>query len=259
MGIVSPADVTGVSNGAEKSAAGLKLPGTVDIQTTNGDMKANVSWDVKNCEYDAASTDAQTFSVKGTVTLPTGIENPDGINLLISVKVTVDGRAAKVADPSANQITGISTDGQYTTETKITFTATGAGMDNLDPRTGDTRYIPLKWNVLEDRTWDNAPYTATFRMGQTGTYSVKVTFAQQSYDGSNWVNTGAQDTKQVTFTVGAAQTVTPTPTATVTPTPDANQKNAVQTGDNTKILPFVIILILAVICIAGVLVYRKKK
>lgn len=255
IGIQAPDEITGIGNGTEKSAAALKLPETVIITTSNGEMKANVSWDVKGCSYDPASSDVQSFNVKGTVTLPSGIENPDGIDLLTSVKVTVDGRAAKIADPAANQITGIAADGKYTTETKISFTAVGAGMDNAAPRTGDTRYLPLKWNVLEDRTWDKAPYAATFRMGQSGNYALKVTFNEQKYDGNSWVNTGTQDTKQVNFSVSAAQILTGTPT----PTADPNKKNAVATGDNSVIMPFVIILILAVLCIAGIVVYRKRK
>ena len=58
------------------------------------------------------------------------------------------------------------------------------------------------------------------------------------------VNTGTQDTKQVNFTVNAAPNQTLTPAADKT---DANQKNAVKTGDNTPILPFVIILIVAIV------------
>ena len=165
-------------------------------------------------------------------------------------------RGVKLADAANNAITGISSDGAYTTETKITFTAVGAGMDNADPINGDTRYLPLNWSVLEARSWDAAPYSATFRMGKNGSYTLTVTFNQQKFDGSNWVNTGVQDTKQVNFTVAAAAGQTLTPAADKT---DANQKKAVQTGDNTPILPFVIILVAAVVLIAGILVYRSKK
>lgn len=49
----------------------------------------------------------------------------------------------------------------YTTETKITFTAVGAGMDIENPIKGDVRYQPLNWEVLEARSWDGAPYSAT--------------------------------------------------------------------------------------------------
>ena len=68
--------------------------------------------------------------------------------------------------------------------------------------------------------------------------------------------TNYSNTKQVNFTVAAAPNQTLTPAADKS---DANQKNAVKTGDNTPILPFVIILVIAVVLIAGILVYRNKK
>ena len=248
------ADIT-VNSGAEKSADGLKLPATVTIKTNKGKMNASVKWDVKGCAYNVNSTDNQKFSVNGTVVLPEGVTNPDNLSLVIAANVSV-GRGAIVSDASSNTITGISSDGAYTTETKITFTAVGAGMDIESPINGDVRYQPLNWEVLETRSWDGAPYSATFRMGKSGSYTLTVTYNQQKFDGSNWVNTGAQDTKQVNFTVSAAPNQTLTPAADKS---NANQRNAVQTGDNTPILPFVIILVIAVALIAGILVYRNKK
>ena len=52
----------------------------------------------------------------------------------------------------------------------------------------------------------------------------------------------------------AVLTATPRPAVTQT-----NQKSAVQTGDSTPIMTFGIILIVAVVCIGGILVYRRKK
>ena len=72
-------------------------------------------------------------------------------------------------------------------------------MDIENPIKGDVRYQPLNWEVLEARSWDGAPYSATFRMGKNGNYTLTVTYNQQQFDGSNWVNTGTQDTKQVNF------------------------------------------------------------
>ena len=252
--VSKPADIT-LANGVEKSAEGLQLPSTVKITTTAGDMNASVAWDVNGCAYNQNSTEAQKFSVNGTVTLPDGVTNPDNLNLIVSVNVSVS-RGPIVSDASKNTITGISSDGSYTTETKITFTAVGAGTDIENPIKGDVRYLPLNWEVLESRSWDKAPYSATFRMGKSGNYTLTVTYNQQKFDGSNWVNTGTQDTKQVNFTVAAAPNQTLTPAADKS---DANQKNAVKTGDNTPILPFVIILVIAVVLIAGILVYRNKK
>lgn len=255
-GITKPSQITGLANGTKKSAKALKLPETVVISTTNGKMKASVKWDVNGSSYDPDSTDAQTFTVKGTVTLPSGVTNPDQISTIVSAKVSVNGRSAVLADPSGNTIAGLDPNAAYTTATKITVTANGAGMNNTDPGTGDTRYIPASWKVLEERKWEQAPYSATFRMAKAGSYTMTVVFNQQKYDGSNWVNTGAQDAKQVNFNVSQADGQDLTPAANRT---DANQKNAVRTGDNTPIMTFVIILVVAVICIISVVVYRKKK
>ena len=255
-GITKPSQITGLANGTKKSATALKLPETVVISTTNGKMKASVKWDVNGSSYDPDSTDAQTFTVKGTVKLPSGVTNPDQISTIVSAKVSVNGRSAVLADPSGNTIAGIDPNAAYTTATKITVTANGAGMNNTDPGTGDTRYIPASWKVLEERKWEQAPYSATFRMAKAGSYTMTVVFNQQKYDGSNWVNTGAQDAKQVNFNVSQADGQDLIPAANRT---DANQKNAVRTGDNTPIMTFVIILVVAVICIIGVVVYRKKK
>ncbi len=246
--------ITDIPNGAEKSSKGLKLPSTVGITTTKGEDKASVAWDVANCSYDPRATDQQTFTVKGTVTLPKGVKNPDGISLSVSVKVTVGAYSPKLASASDNKITGITVDDKYTTQAKISFTAVGAGMDNQNPRKGDTRYVPLNWTVINTNTWQDAPYTATFGMAQSGQYTLTVVYNQQQYDGSLWVNTGSQDTKKVVFNVSRSSEVSPTPTPN-----NYSQKTAVQTGDNTMILPFVIALVLALACAVGVIVYKKKR
>lgn len=258
-GIQNPSHVKGVKNGVEKSAKALGLPSKVVINTTEGEMKAKVKWNVKECTYDPSVKQEQTFKVNGTVVLPDGVENPDQISLITAVKVTVKaGRTAQIADPANNKITGISADG-YTTQSKITFTAVGAGMDNESPGKGDVRYVPDHWIVINTNSWSQAPYTATFGITKEGTYNLTVVFNAQQYDGKSWKNTGKQDTKQVSFTISQPKvviTATPTP---VQQNPAANQKKAVQTGDTTNIMPFVLILAIAAGAIVGVVVYKKKK
>lgn len=258
-GIQNPSHVKGVKNGVEKSAKALGLPSKVVINTTEGEMKAKVKWNVKECTYDPSVKQEQTFKVNGTVVLPDGVENPDQISLITAVKVTVKaGRTAQIADPANNKITGISADG-YTTQSKITFTAIGAGMDNESPGKGDVRYVPDHWTVINTNSWSQAPYTATFGITKEGTYNLTVVFNAQQYDGKSWKNTGKQDTKQVSFTISQPKvviTATPTP---VQQNPAANQKKAVQTGDTTNIMPFVLILAIAAGAIVGVVVYKKKK
>lgn len=255
-GIKKPSDIKDLPNGTQKTQKALKLPGTVKITTTKGEQKASVKWDVKGSSYDPSSAERQIFNVKGTVILPEGVKNPNKISTVIAVSITVNGYQGKEAAASDNKITGIDSNGKYDTNTKIAFTAAGAGMDNTNPRKGDTRYQPKSWKITETRTWDGEPYTATFRVSKPGKYTLKVTFGQQKYDGSSWKDTGTQSESAVTFTVSQAAVLTATPSPAVTQT---NQKSAVQTGDSTPIMTFVIILIVAVVCIGGILVYRRKK
>lgn len=257
-GIKKPSDIKDLPNGTEKSQKALKLPSTVKITTTKGETKASVKWDVKGCSYNPSSADRQIFNVKGTVILPDGVKNPDNISTVIAVSVTVKAYKGTQAKETENKIKGIDANGKYDTNSKITFTAVGAGMDNESPKKGDTRYLPGSWKITETRTWDAAPYTATFRVSKAGQYTLAVTFKQQKYNGSKWENTGSESSKKVTFNVSQAASVT----ATITPNPSVtgtNKKSAVQTGDSTPIVPFAIILVAAAACIGGILVYRKNK
>ena len=252
--IQQPAAVTGLANGTKKDASSLKLPSTVVVETTEGSMKAAVSWNVKEASYKQSSTDAQKFTVAGTVTLPSGVDNDNKISLATSVEVGVNAYSAKVASAENNKITGIDANGVYTTQTKISFTAVGAGMDNNSPKKGDTRYVPQSWTVINTNVWNAAPYTASFGLAQSGDYTLKVAFAQQQYDGSSWKATGTTDTRQVSFSIAKAKVTAPGTNLT----PAANRKSSVKTGDNTPILPFVCILIIAAGAIGGVVFYKKK-
>ena len=243
-----------VANGTKKDASSLKLPSTVVVETTEGSMKAAVSWNVKEASYKQSSTDAQKFTVSGTVTLPSGVDNDNKISLATSVEVSVNAYSAKVASAENNKITGIDVNGVYTTQTKISFTAVGAGMDNNSPKKGDTRYVPQSWTVINTNVWNAAPYTASFGLAQSGDYTLKVAFAQQQYDGSSWKATGTMDTRQVSFSIAKAKVTAPGTNLT----PAANRKSSVKTGDNTPILPFVCILIIAAGAIGGVVFYKKK-
>ena len=204
-----------------------------------------------------------TFKIRPKAGLKAGsytesivIDNEQQISAEVKVQFTVKAaRKAKIADPADNKITGISSDG-YTTQSKITFTAVGAGMDNESPGKGDVRYVPYNWKVINTNSWSSAPYTAAFGITKAGTYTLTVTFDRQKYNGSEWKNTGEQDTKQVNFSITQAQTVTATPTPQLN---GASAKTAVKTGDTTNITPFVIILAIAAGCIVGVVVYKRRK
>lgn len=253
--IQNPSDISGIANGTAKDAQKLQLPSVVVIETTGGKAKAKVAWDVQNCSYKVSDTAAQSFTVKGAVTLPDGVDNDNKVELAAYVKVNVEAYTPKKASADDNKITGIEHNGVYTTQSKISFTAVGAGMDNSSPKKGDIRYIPLNWTVINTNTWDEAPYTACFGLAKSGDYTLKVVFQQQQYNGESWKNTDAQDTKQVAFSITKAKVTAPG--TNVTPT--ANQKKSVRTNDATVILPFVIVLLIAVGAICGIIYYKKKK
>lgn len=254
--IETPKDISGLPNGTKKEAKALGLPAAVVIGTTAGNMNASVSWDVKSCNYDPSAVQEQSFTIKGTVKLPDGVDNDNKLTLATSIRVHVKAYAPKTVSADDNRITGIEYNGAYTTQSRISFTAIGAGMDNASPRKGDTRYLPLNWTVINTNGWSSAPpYKATFGMAQSGDYTLKVAFQLQTYDGSTWKNSDNYDTKKVPFSVTKAKVTGPGQNLT----PAANRRNAVKTGDSTPILPLVIILVIAAAAIGGVVIYRKRK
>lgn len=253
--IQQPAAVSGLPNGTEKSASSLNLPSAVVIETTAGNMKAAVSWNVKGSSYRQSATEEQNFTVSGTITLPDGVDNDNNLNLTTSIDVNVKAYSPKIASAENNIITGIDYNGVYTTQSKISFTAVGAGMDNTSPRNGDTRYEPKSWTVLNNTLgWDAAPYTASFGLAKSGDYTLKVNFEQQKYDGNSWQPTNTTDTRQVSFSVTKANVTAPGADLT----PAISRTGAVKTGDSTQILPFICILIIAAGAIGGVVFYKKK-
>lgn len=254
-GIQNPTEITGIANGTAKDAQKLQLPSAVVIQTTGQNAKAKVTWDVQNCAYDVSDTSAQSFTVKGSVTLPDGVDNDKNIELTAYAKVNVEAYTPKPVSADNNKITGIEYNGVYTTQSKISFTAAGAGMDNNSPKKGDVRYVPLNWTVINTNVWDKAPYTACFGLSKSGDYTLKVVFQQQQYSGEEWKNTEEQDTKQVAFSISEAKVTAPGTNLNSS----ANQKKTVKTNDPTVILPFVIILIIAAGAVCGVICYKKRK
>lgn len=268
--VTAPAAVANLANGLSPEEVIASLPSTAHIYTSAGEMDVPVDWDDYDLDYDPDSTESQTFEVIGLLDLPSGVSNPDDIDEYVTVSVTVKAAGEGgtttnyTANPDNNMIYGVDPTGAYTTETRITFTAVGDGMDNTSPNVGDTRFIPVSWMVLESRNFDGEPFEASFRIAKAGGFTLTVTFNEQTYTSDGWVNTGVQDTKAVDFNVtDAANPITITPGAVnnnaVVLTPAATTRNAVATGDDTPIGAFVTILVVAVACIGGIIVYKKKR
>ena len=265
--VYSAGEITGLPNGTDKSVTGLTLPSKVAIETTKGRKTAAVTWDVAASAYNPASVSSQTFVVNGRITLPNGVQQ-NNVSLATSAKVTVNGYTPYRPADADTYLTGISSSSYYTTDSQISFQAVGGGMNrDAVAREGDIQYVPSGWKVLDTRPFMDTTYKSTFRIKQAGDYTLTVTFDEKTYSANGqWTKTGKQISRSVNFHVAQGQTVTATPDPGVTGTGNAadeknatTQKAAVQTGDDTNILPFVVILILAILCIAGILVYRNKK
>lgn len=125
-GITAPAAITGVANGTEKSASALGLPTTVTISTEDPEVTtAGVNWDLTTLAsgtYNPSVLTEQTFTVNGTVTLPSTVD-ANGKALSTTVTVTVNG-APFVSDVSADLAAGNYTLNQNVVLTSATSDAT---------------------------------------------------------------------------------------------------------------------------------------
>ena len=154
-----------------------------------------------------------------------------------------------VGNPTDNAIQNLSEGATYDINSRLTFSAYGAASENTSPIDNDIRYIPSTWSIQNTTgTWlDN--YSGAFSISKTGTYTVTVTFQKQVYGDGSWQSTDIADSKSVTFSIGGTSTDGSNDAVRINP----------QTGDQTQILPFVIILAGAAIVIIVILVLRKKK
>ncbi len=167
ISITAPTDITNVANGTAKTASALGLPEKVTLTTSDGDVQADVIWDVDSSSYDPSVTTEQTFTVNGTVTLPGGVVNPDGISLDVSISVTVN------AAPSTDK-----------TLVSITAPADITGVANGAAKTAFALGLPEKvtlvtdaGNVQADATWDvdSSSYDPSDTAEQTFTVDGTVT------------------------------------------------------------------------------------
>lgn len=123
LGITQPEDVSDVASGTEKTAPALGLPSAVHIDTESQSIHfAAVTWDLDNLvmgSYDPVSPKEQAFQVKGAITLPEEVANPDNIPLEVTIGVTVRGASAN--DHNHNWKTSYewSEDGRSCTATRV--------------------------------------------------------------------------------------------------------------------------------------------
>ena len=131
-------------------------------------------------------------------------------------------KASYKAGPAADDcaVTGIGEGAEYLKGTTLTFTATGAGMDDPSPNPGDWRFLPTGYQISTvSGSWSAAPYTTSMAINATGDYTLTVQFAKQLYNGSSWNSDGSTVSKSVHFHVVNALSV--------------------ETGDSSPLIPLI--------------------
>lgn len=180
---------------------------------------------------------------------------------------------------SNNRIKGLTEGTTYKIGSRLAFGAEGAGMTNTSPKTGDERYLPLSWKVSEEHTWSSAPYEAAFTINQAGSYTLQVTFRKQTYSNNSWVNTSTTSVKSVNFkmasdgangtgytTSGGNTSSTGSGTGSSGSGSGSNSNSgsgtktntAAKTGDDSPIIPLVVVCLVSVLVVCGIL-WKKRK
>ncbi|KON83531.1 hypothetical protein AF332_27680 [Sporosarcina globispora] len=98
--ITAPTAIKDVVNGTAPTAVALGLPSTVVLGTDGGIVDAPVTWNIDASGYDPAVKTEQNFTVTGAVDPPTGVTNPNNIELSTSINVTVLASTAPERDNS---------------------------------------------------------------------------------------------------------------------------------------------------------------
>ncbi|MFD0616161.1 carbohydrate-binding protein [Paenibacillus sp. GCM10027629] len=126
--VIAPTAITGLPYGTAKTAAALGLPSSVALVTNSGNVYADVTWNVDAASYDPSVSTAQTFTVSGTVTLPSWVVNPNNVPLTTSISVSVKS-FGKVEAEDYIAMSGIQTEDSSEGTKNVGWTDPGDWMD----------------------------------------------------------------------------------------------------------------------------------
>ena len=103
----------------------------------------------------------------------------------VDSQISAPARYKTIISSSGIAVQGVTNDGVYDFNTKLTATAIGVGMDNKNPANGDTRWVPRSWNWdgKNNRTWNSAPYSVTFTLDKAGQYVLTVNYEAEEICG----------------------------------------------------------------------------
>jgi uncharacterized repeat protein (TIGR02543 family) len=123
--IITPSAISGIASGTAKDSAALGLPDQVQLETEDGNFKANVTWDVDSSSYDPSSKLSQSFTIDGDTTLPYFVTNPSNLDLNVNIEVHVNEKIpGKFAVSAVSSIGGSTTgSGIYSEGASVTVKA----------------------------------------------------------------------------------------------------------------------------------------
>ncbi len=189
VSITAPTAITNLANGTDKTASALGLPETVELVTDNGTVSADVNWDVAGSDYDKSKKTEQTFSVSGSVVLPSGVVNTNNVELTTEISVTI--KAAAGEDSPTHTITGFLLD--YSTKT-VPYGTSFASLNLPDKLKAVGNEISNLWvNVSE---W----VCSSFKPTVPGTYTFKAVL-DGSYVDNGYVLDSSVSEPEINITV----------------------------------------------------------
>jgi hypothetical protein len=117
-------------------------------------------------------------------------------------------KSASIADAGNNGVTASTS--VITKGSSITLAAYGDRQSAAGAMAGDERYVPTSWSSTETGktgtfSLSGGSYTSTYTpsAADANGYTVTATFKKQSWNGSQWTDSGATDTKTTTVIVNA--------------------------------------------------------
>jgi len=128
--------------------------------------------------------------------------------LVSTTVIRVASLHATPADASKNAVNA--SPSTVTVGSTVTLTATGDRQAAAGVLEGDERYVPQSWSSSEeeksgDFTFIEDNFTSAYTPSATGSHTVTVTFAKETWVDNDWVNTDSV-TKETLVTVNAAAT-----------------------------------------------------
>ncbi|NOU74659.1 hypothetical protein GC098_25240, partial [Paenibacillus sp. LMG 31458] len=216
VSITAPAAITGLDIGTAKTAVALGLPVKAVLVTESENVDAGVTWDLSGINYDPTIMTGQTFTVPGTVTLPSGVANANNVPLTTSVSVTVNkipsSQMTATADSacSASESAAKAVDGIVTGNSKWCSSSSN-------------RWLQLDLGSVQSVNGFIIKHASAG--GEPANWNTKGYNIQVSSDGTNWstVVNVANNTKGITIDSIAAVSARYIKLNVPVPTQDTNQ------------------------------------